>query len=120
MLLGILVAMTLSLGACGKKAAGPTSTGGSEGVSAATTEGDAGKVGITECDDYVAKYAACITSKIPEASQGALKSALDQSVAQWKQSIAGANDEAKAAVGQGCKAASDAAKQSMAAYGCEW
>ena len=41
------------------------------------------KIGIAECDEYIAKYEAC-TGNVPEAGRAAYKSALDQTRASWK------------------------------------
>src|SRR5437763_3167961 len=49
--------------------------------SGTTASGD--KIGIPECDDYIAKYEAC-TTKVPEAGRAAYKSSLDQVRASWK------------------------------------
>ena len=76
------------------------------------------KIGIAECDDYVAKYEACLTDKVPAASRGAFDSSIKQMRQSWKQ--AAANPQAKAALAGGCKQAHEASKQSMAAYSCEW
>jgi hypothetical protein len=45
-----------------------------------------------------------------------VRQTLDQTKAQWKQAAATA--EGKAGLATGCKAASDAAKTAMQAYGC--
>ncbi|HEY7410144.1 MAG TPA: hypothetical protein VII13_05355 [Vicinamibacteria bacterium] len=76
----------------------------------------AGEFGVAECDDYVNKYIACIDSKVPEASRTMVRQQLDLTRSQWKQ--APATPEGKAAMAAGCKAATDAARTAMAAYGC--
>src|SRR5262252_10813320 len=48
-----------------------------------TTASTGEKIGIKECDDYIAKYEAC-TPKVPEAGRAAYKSALEQARIQWK------------------------------------
>ena len=78
----------------------------------------ADKIGVPECDDYIAKYDACVTSKVPEAQRAALKSSLDTMKKSWKD--ASATAQGKAALASGCKQAHDAAKQSMAAFSCAW
>ena len=82
------------------------------------TAGGGDKIGVPECDEYIEKYEACIMSKVPEAARAASKSALDQSRKAWKD--AAATPQGKAALATGCKTALDAAKQSTAAYGCQW
>ncbi|HYX43221.1 MAG TPA: hypothetical protein VE821_16055, partial [Pyrinomonadaceae bacterium] len=83
-------------------------------ASPATPSGD--KIGVAECDDYLAKYEACVNSKVPEAARAQLKASFEQTRKSW-QSLA-ATPQGKAGLAQACKAAHDAAKQSMAAYGC--
>lgn len=76
------------------------------------------KVGVAECDDYIAKYEACLTGKVPAASRAAFESSIAQMRQTWKQ--VAANPQAKAALASGCKQAQEASKQSMAAYSCDW
>ena len=84
-------------------------------VGLAVAEGD---FGVPECDNYMRKYLACIDSKVPETARPMLKQALDQSKAAWKQ--AASTPAGKAGLAAGCTQAEATAKQSMAAYGCEW
>src|SRR5919199_2009002 len=56
------------------KAAANTSTAG--------TGGD--KIGVPECDDYIAKYEACVNSKVPEAMRASVKATLETSRKMWK------------------------------------
>jgi hypothetical protein len=72
-------------------------------------------VGIPECDNYIAKYKACI-EKVPEESRAAYQQGLDQMVDSWKQ----VPEEGKAAMGQSCTTATENAKTAMQAMGCEW
>src|SRR6185295_14522994 len=56
------------------------------------------KLGITECDEYLDKMAACL-DKMPEAGRAAAKSAVDATRDGWKQGMAAANTpEAKTAM----------------------
>lgn len=76
----------------------------------------ADSVGVPECDSYITKYMACVSGKVPEASRAQLQASLDQMRQAWKQ--AAATDTGKASLAQACTAANDAAKNSMAAFGC--
>lgn len=73
-------------------------------------------VGVPECDNYINKYLACVSGKVPEASRAQLQASLDQMRQAWRQAAATA--EGKASLVQACTAANDAAKQSMGAFGC--
>ena len=72
--------------------------------------------GVPECDAYMAKYQACIESKVPEAARGMIRQQLEQTRDAWQK--AATTPEGKAGLAMGCKAATDAAKTGMAAYGC--
>lgn len=80
--------------------------------------GDADKVGIKECDEYISKYKACVGGKVPEASRAAMEKGLETMVKTWKQ--AAATEAGKKAMATGCAKALEMAKKTMAAYKCEW
>ncbi|HSX60847.1 MAG TPA: hypothetical protein VLF18_11660 [Tahibacter sp.] len=81
-----------------------------------TTTAAVDSVGVPECDNYITKYMACVSGKVPEASRAQLQASLDQMRTAWKQ--AAATDAGKASLAQACTAANDAAKSSMSAFGC--
>jgi hypothetical protein len=113
----VLACMSVTLAAAcggGEKAA-PGAKAPAEGTSLAVAEGD---FGVPECDSYMRKYMACLDSKVPEAARPMLKQALDQTKAAWKQ--AASTPAGKAGLAAACTQAEATAKQSMAAYGCEW
>ena len=112
----LALALVVTVAACMKKKEETTTT---TTTTITTTGGvEAGKVGVPECDDYISKYEKCIGGKVPEMARASLKSAFDQTIDGWKK--AAATPEGKSGLATGCKMALDAAKQSMAAYGCEW
>ncbi len=80
------------------------------------TGGD--QIGVAECDDYLRKYESCLSDKIPEAARASLRSSLDATRASWRS--AAATPEGRAGLAQACRAARDAARQTMSAYGCQW
>jgi hypothetical protein len=73
------------------------------------------KVGVAECDEYIAKLDACM-SKVPEAQRAMVKTNLDTMRKTWKD--AASTPQGKAGLATGCKAALDSAKQSYS-Y-CAW
>ena len=81
--------------------------------SGTTASGD--KVGIPECDDYIAKYEAC-TPKVPEAGRAAYKSSLDQVRASWKKLAA--DPATRGSLAAACKQATETAAASWKMYGC--
>jgi hypothetical protein len=85
---------------------------------ASVTPGGEAEVGVKECDDYLAKYTRCVSSKVPEQVRAAMVAAIDQSKAQWK--TAASTPEGRAGLAQACTRAQEASRASMQAYGCSW
>ena len=83
---------------------------------AATTTASADKVGVPECDDFIAKYDACISDKVPEAARAQFKTAVQQWRSSWRQ--AAATPQGKAGLTAACKQAAEQARTSMKAYNC--
>jgi hypothetical protein len=105
-------------GGSSEKAPPASTAGQAPATTAAAPAAGAAEFGVPECDEYLSKYLACIDSKMPEAGRAAARQALDQTKAQWKQ--AASTPSGKAGLATGCKAALDAAKTSMSAYGCSF
>ena len=82
-------------------------------TSTAPATGD--KIGVPECDDFIAKYEAC-TDKVPEAGRAQYKDALAQWRKSWKQLAA--NPATRGTLAAACKQASDSSAASWKAYGC--
>ncbi len=74
------------------------------------------KIGIPECDDYVSKVQACVSSKVPEAQRAMMASAFKQQTDAFKQ--AAANPATKDALASQCKQALDQAKATYTSFGC--
>ncbi len=109
--------MILCAAACGggtSKTAAPAAAA----TSAAASTSGTPEFGVKECDDYIAKYSACVSAKAPEASRAAMAQALDQSKAAWK--AAASTPEGRQSLATMCTQALTAAKTSMQVYGCEW
>lgn len=71
--------------------------------------------GVTECDDYITKYMACV-GQMPAAAQDAARQALDQTRTTWRQ--VAATEQGRAGLAAACTAAVDASRTTMSAYGC--
>src|SRR5262249_28034217 len=110
-LLAVAVVTCVAAAACsgGSSDKAPPSSAAAAGTS---------EFGVPECDEYISKYLACVDSKMPEAGRAVARQSLDQTKAQWKQ--AASTPAGKAGLATGCKAAIDAARTSMAAYGCSF
>jgi hypothetical protein len=90
------------------------STSSNSSGSSTTASGD--KIGIPECDDYIAKYESCVRGKVPEQARAAMESSLKAARDNWKK--AAENAQSRASLAAACKQATDAAASSMKAYGC--
>ena len=84
-----------------------------------TTTSTAGeKIGVPECDDFIAKYDACVSSKVPEAQRAQYKSAVDQWRASWKKLAE--NPATKGTLAAACKQAAAQQEAALKSYGCTW
>ncbi|HEX8353290.1 MAG TPA: hypothetical protein VF611_10340 [Pyrinomonadaceae bacterium] len=75
-------------------------------------------VGVAECDQYLAAYESCLNDKVPAAARDMMKSSFETTRASWRQ--AASTPEGRAGLATACKSARDAARQSMASYGCRF
>ena len=82
-----------------------------------TTTASGGKTGVAECDDYLAKLEACL-GKLPAAAKTQYEKSLEQNRKAWQD--AASTPQGKAGLAAGCKAATDAIRQPMKGFGCEF
>jgi hypothetical protein len=76
------------------------------------------KVGIEACDDFIAKYEACVTTKLPAAAQPPAKDVIGQMRTLWKGMAA--NPGTKDRIPGLCQQTAEAIKQQTAVLGCQW
>lgn len=74
------------------------------------------KIGVPECDNFIAKYEACVSDKVPEMARASFKASIEQWRKAWRQ--AAATPQGKAGLAQACKAASEQARTTMKSYNC--
>jgi len=87
--------------------------------SPATTAVSAGeKIGVPECDDFIAKYDACVSSKVPEAARAQYKSAVAEWRKPWKKLAD--NPATKGSLAAACKQAAEQQAAALKTYGCSW
>jgi hypothetical protein len=72
--------------------------------------------GIAVCDDFLTKYEACISSKVPAAQQSMFKGQFDQTRKTW--SDMAKNPGAKSSLEGVCKQSIDQIKVAFQSYGC--
>jgi hypothetical protein len=92
--------------------------GSSDNAANANATASADKIGVAECDEFIAKYEACVNSKVPESARSMVKANLDAMRNAWKK--AAETPQGKAGLAVGCKQALDQAKATMGSYGCSW
>lgn len=83
---------------------------------ATTTAPTGDKVGIPECDDFIAKYETCVSGKVPEVARGSFQTMLKNWRTEWKK--AAENPQTRSTLTAACKQAAEQANTSMKAYGC--
>ena len=84
---------------------------------AATASSD-DKIGVPECDEFMTKYDACVSNKVPEMVRVQYKEALARARSDMR---ARANDPAtRSTMASYCKQALEQAKTSMTAFNCAW
>lgn len=99
--------------------AGKTSATNTAPASTATTTASTGdKIGVPECDDYLAKYESCVSSKVPEAARAQYETTLAQTRKSWRDLAA--NPQTKASLAAACKTATESARATMKSIGCEF
>lgn len=86
------------------------------GTTTATGTSSGDKVGIPACDDFIAKYDACITDKVPATARAQYTESIAQMRKQWKQ-LSG-NPQTRGSLEMACKSAAEQANTQMKAYNC--
>lgn len=96
--------------------AAPTATAPAASAPATTAAASSGGIGVAECDDYLTRYEACVSSKVPAEARAALEQSLTQMRDAWR--AAAATDAGKQGLAAACKQAHEAARSAMQQYGC--
>lgn len=84
--------------------------------SGTTASGD--KIGVPECDDFIAKYDACVSSKVPEVARAQYQGAIKQWRDSWKKLAA--DPATKGSLAAACKEAREQQEAALKSYGCTW
>jgi len=120
----LFVAIGLLLVACGKtevsvnqNSSASPATKASPASTPATMAATAGdKIGVPDCDEFIAAYDACVSSKVPETARAQYKTSIEQWRKSWHQLAT--NPNTKASLAQACKTAAEQARVSMKSYNC--
>ncbi|HEV8138246.1 MAG TPA: hypothetical protein VGP81_00615 [Pyrinomonadaceae bacterium] len=87
------------------------------GTSTASTTASTGdKIGVPECDDFIAKYESCVTGKVPEMARAQYQSALKQWKESWKKLAE--NPQTKGSLTAACKQAAEQQAAALKSFGC--
>ena len=85
-------------------------------ASTTTTTASADKIGVPECDEFIANYDACVSSKVPEVARAQYKTAIEQWRTSWKKLAE--NPQTKSTLAAACKQSAEQARASMKTYNC--
>ena len=85
-------------------------------ASTTSTTASANKIGVPECDEYIAAYDACVSGKVPEVARAQYKAAFEQLRTSWKKLAD--NPQTKPSLAAACKQATEQARTAMKTYNC--
>jgi len=74
------------------------------------------KIGVPECDDFIAKYEACVSGKVPEMARAQYQTALKQWRDSWRKLAE--NPNTKGTLASACKQAAQQQAAALKTYGC--
>jgi hypothetical protein len=92
----------------------PVASSATPATPATTATGD--KIGVPECDDFIAAYDACVTSKVPEVARAQYKASIEQWRSGWKKLAD--NPQTKPTLVAACKQTVEQARASMKSFNC--
>lgn len=106
----VSVLIGLLLLACGA----PTNRNAEAPSTASTGE----KVGIAECDNFIAAYETCVNSKVEEGARANVRASVARLRTDWKKM---ADDpQMRATLAAHCKAQRETTMAAMKSYNCAW
>lgn len=120
----LALALVGTLAACQREAAPPPAAAPAAAPAAvpatapatAAPTATADSVGVAECDDYLARYEACLAAKVPDGVKATLQQSLAQTRAAWKS--AATTEAGKQGLAAACTQARDASRAMLQQYGC--
>lgn len=74
------------------------------------------KIGVPECDAFIAAYDACITDKVPETARAQYRTGIEQWRSSWRKLAE--NPQTKASLAAACKQSAEQTAIAMKNYGC--
>jgi hypothetical protein len=73
---------------------------------------------VPECDDFIAKYEACVSSKVPEVARASFEAGVKTWRTEWKRLAE--NPDTKGTLVAACKQAKAQQEAALKPYGCTW
>ena len=96
-----------------------TTTASTPATTTSSTAPAGEKIGVPECDDFIAKYEACVTGpKVPEVARAQYQSAIKQWRESWKKMAA--SPATKGALASACKQAREQQETALKSFSCTW
>ena len=83
---------------------------------ATTTTASGDKIGVAECDDFIAAYDACVTGKVPEAARAQYTASIEQMRTSWKRLAE--NPQTRSSLAAACKQSAEQARAQMKSFDC--
>lgn len=75
-------------------------------------------IGVPSCDEFLTKYEACLSGKVPPAQKSLFQGQIDQLRNGW--SSLAKNPQTKATLESACKTSAEQMKATVASYGCQF
>jgi len=96
----------------------PATTKSTPATTTSTTASAGDKIGVPECDDFIAKYEACVSGKVPEMARAQFQGTVKQWRESWKKLAE--NPQTKGTLAAACKQAKEQQETALKSYGCTW
>src|ERR1043165_3200767 len=115
----LLVACSKTENTSNRNSNSATTAQKSTGTSATSTTASAGdKIGVPECDDFIAKYESFVSGKVPEMARAQYQSAVKQWKESWKKLAE--NPQTKGSLASACKQAREQQEAALKSFGCSF
>ena len=83
-----------------------------------TASASSDNIGVPECDDFIAKYEACVSNKVPEMVRAQYQASLKQWKESWKKLAE--NPQTKPSLVAACKQAAEQQAAALKSFGCNF
>ena len=81
-----------------------------------TTASTGDNIGVPECDDFITKYDACVSNKVPEMVRAQYKDAIARWRSEWKRMAD--NPATRGQLAAACKQAAEQQAAALKSFGC--